>query len=201
MKEKEPRLVSLETDYPIWNRFFTVSPLVLVGTREVSGKYDLAPKHMAFPMGLENYFGFACTERHHTYTNAKREGTFTVSYPRPSQFLVTSLAAGSRCGDDSKPGLLALDTFPARQVDGVLVRNAYLHLECSEVRIVDGFGSNSLVTGKVVAVHLDEEALRANDKDDRELIRSNPLLAYLHPGRFATIEHTVSFPFPSDFKG
>lgn len=193
-------MVSLETEYPIWGRFFTVAPLVLVGTREATGDYDLAPKHMAFPLGWDNYFGFVCTPRHHTYTNAKREGAFTVSYPRPTQLVLTSLAAGQRCGDDSKPGLMALPTFPARAVDGVLVQDAYLYLECSEVRIMDGFGQNSLITGKVVAVHLQEAVLRNADRDDHDLIYNNPLLAYVHPGRFASVGETLSFPFPTDYK-
>jgi len=54
-------VVTLETELPIWERFFTVAPLVLIGTREIDGSYDLAPKHMAFRLGWENHFGFICT--------------------------------------------------------------------------------------------------------------------------------------------
>ena len=43
--------VSLGVEHPIWNRFFHVAPLIVVGTRETHGGYDLAPKHMAAPMG------------------------------------------------------------------------------------------------------------------------------------------------------
>ena len=42
-------LVTLGQDWPVWDRVFTVNPLVLIGTRERDGEYDLAPKHMAFP--------------------------------------------------------------------------------------------------------------------------------------------------------
>ena len=45
------RLVELDMNLPIWDRFFWVAPLVLVGTMESDGSYDLAPKHMAMPMG------------------------------------------------------------------------------------------------------------------------------------------------------
>jgi hypothetical protein len=119
---------TLETDLPIWERFFTVAPLVLIGTKEKDG-YDLAPKHMATPMGWENYFGFVCAPRHRTYQNIKHERVFTVSYPRPTQLVLTSLAAASRCGDDAKPSLLALPTFPASQVVGVIRRIAPVGFE------------------------------------------------------------------------
>jgi hypothetical protein len=59
-------LVTFREDHPVWMRVFTVNPLVVVGTREESGAYDLAPKHLAMPMGWENYFGFVCTPRHNT---------------------------------------------------------------------------------------------------------------------------------------
>ena len=111
-------LVTLQEDWPVWDRVFTVNPLVLIGTRERSGGYDLAPKHMAFPMGWENCFGFVCTPRHATYHNARREGVFTVSYPKPTQIVLASLSATRREGDGSKPGLYALRTFPASEVDG-----------------------------------------------------------------------------------
>ena len=67
-----PGLVRLDTDYPVWEQFYTVSPLVVVGTKDVDG-FDLAPKHMAFPLSWENYFGFVCTPSHRTYQNVVRE--------------------------------------------------------------------------------------------------------------------------------
>lgn len=192
------RIRTLEMNLPIWERFFTVAPLVLIGTKEKEG-YDLAPKHMVTPMGWENYFAFVCAARHRTYQNIQREGVFTVSYPRPTQLVLTSLAAAPRCGDDTKPSLLALPTFPARQVDGIFVVDAYLFLECTLDRIIEGFGVNSLITGRIVAAHVHEDALRASERDDNDLIHEAPLLAYLSPGRIARIDASYSFPFPLDF--
>jgi len=134
----QPTLVSLDLDQPIWERFFTVAPLVMVGTRERDGTYDLAPKHMAMPLGWGNYFGFICTPRHHTYSNIRRTREFTVSFPRPSQVLTVSLTATPRCDHDRKPALNALPTIPAQLVDGVFLQDAYLNLECQLIRIVDG---------------------------------------------------------------
>ena len=198
--DESPRLVELDTSESIWERFFWVAPLVLVGTRESDGGHDLAPKHMAMPMGWKNYFGFVCTPRHHTYQNIKRDGVFTVSYPNPSQLVLISLAASPRCGDEEKPALSVLPVFPASVVDGVLVERATVFLECELDRIIDGFDVNSLIVGRVVAARVDERAERTPDHDDQAVVHDVPLLAYLHPGRFATIENSLSFPFPAGMK-
>lgn len=197
---EQQRLVELDVRQPIWDRFFWVAPLVLVGTREADGDHDLAPKHMAMPMGWENYFGFVCTPRHNTYRNILREEVFTVSYPRPEQLVLTSLAAAPRFSDDSKPALSALPVFPAEKVDGVLVTGGAMFLECELDRMVDGFGVNSLVIGRIVAARVAENAEREADIDDQSLVHESPLLAYLHPGRFAPIRDSLSFPFPAGMK-
>lgn len=192
-------LVKLPHDAPVWERVFTVNPLVLVGTKERDGGYDLAPKHMAFPMGWENYFGFVCTPRHGTYHNARREGVFTVTYPRPTQVVLASLAASGRERGGEKPSVHALPTFPAGAVDGVLVEDGYLYLECALDRIVDDFGENSLISGRILAAQVSEDYLRVSDRDDSDLISESPLLAYLNPGRYARVGESDSFPFPVDF--
>lgn len=192
-------LTTLDVDLPIWNHFFMVAPLVLVGTREPDGRYDLAPKHMATPLGWGNYFGFVCTPRHSTYHNALRQGVFTVSFPRPTQVVLASLAAAPRCADRVKPSLQALPTFAAEVIDGRFIEDGYLFLECETDRVVDGFGENSLVAGRVVAAHVDPAALRLTEQGDGRLIREAPLLAYLPPGRYTAIEESHAFPFPDGF--
>jgi flavin reductase (DIM6/NTAB) family NADH-FMN oxidoreductase RutF len=188
-------LVSLELSLPIWSRFFSVAPLIVVGTREKNGSYDLAPKHMAMPLGWENYFGFVCTPRHRTYQNICREQAFTVSFPRPEQVILTSLGAAPRCEDDSKTTMAVLPTFPASVIDSVFLKDAYLFLECKLDRIVDGFGENSLIAGQIVAAYVQQQALRISEQDDQDLLLQAPLLAYLPPGRYAKIERSFSFPF------
>ncbi len=192
-------LVALREGLPVWDRVFTVSPLVVVGTKEEGGDYDLAPKHMAMPMGWENYFGFVCTPRHRTYHNARRKGVFTVSYPRPTQVVLASLAASPREDDGSKLAVDALPTFRASEVDGVLIEDAYLFFECALDRIVDDFGDNSLIVGRIVAAHAREDCLRASERDDQDLIHASPLLAYLNPSRYASLSESYSFPFPAGF--
>ena len=192
-------LLDLDVSQPIWDRIFWVAPLVIVGTREPDGGHDLAPKHMATPMGWRNYFGFVCTPRHRTYSNAERSGVFTVTYPGPEQLIQTSLAASPRYGAD-KPALSALPVFPAASVDGVLVDGGYLFLECELDRIVDGFGDNALIVGRVVAARAEEATVRGDDREDDRVIHEAPLLAYLNPGRFAVVKESHSFPFPAGMR-
>jgi flavin reductase (DIM6/NTAB) family NADH-FMN oxidoreductase RutF len=194
------KLVQLDLDKPIWERFFWVSPLTVVGTLEEDGSPDLAPKHMATPMGWQNYFGFVCTPRHSTYRNAKREGAFTVSMPRPDQVVLASLCAAPRCEDRAKPELDALQLRPSRRVKGFHLAQSYLFLECEVDRIVDGFGENSLVVGRIVAASVARDSLRTRERDGQDLIHDAPLLAYLGPWRFASISRTCSFPLPEGFK-
>ncbi|GIU95856.1 MAG: hypothetical protein KatS3mg012_2313 [Gaiellaceae bacterium] len=195
-----PDLVSLPLDEPVWTKVFVVSPLVLVGTLEDDGSPDVAPKHQAMPLGWQNLFCFVCSRRHATLRNAEARGVFTVSFPRPGHILDASMAAGGRVDDSSKPSLAALETFPARVVEGPLVAGCYLYLECRVERIVEGFGENALVVGEIVAASAPEESVRVSDGDDADTIARDPLLAYLSPGRFAAVERSLSFPFPIDFR-
>jgi flavin reductase (DIM6/NTAB) family NADH-FMN oxidoreductase RutF len=193
------RLVELSTETPIWDRFFTVAPLVLVGTKEGDG-YDLAPKHMAMPLGWSNYFGFVCTPRHATYRNVLATREFTVSFPRADRILQTSLAAGERLDDSTKPTLAAVPTFPATVVDGVLVEGCIAYLECAFERLVEGFGENSLIVGEIVAAAVERDAIRGGDVDDADLLHHLNPFVYLAPGRFGIVRETYSLPLPAGFR-
>lgn len=192
------RLVELPPDAPVWERVFTVAPLVLIGTKEGEG-YDVAPKHLASPFGWGNSFGFVCTPRHATYRNIAEHGAFTVSFPRGDRILHATLAAGERLEDGSKPTLGAVPTFPARHVDGVLVEGCYLYLECELDRVIDGFGKNSLIVGRIVASCARQEFVRGADGDDADLLQRLSPIVYVSPGRFGIVRETYSFPFPIGF--
>lgn len=198
--KRSPDLVTLDASRPIWDQFFWVAPLVLVGTKEGEG-YNLAPKHMAFPLGWDNYFAFVCTPRHETYHSVIATGEFTVTFPRPSQVVLASLTAEPReDGAEPKPMLSAMSTVEASQVDGVFLEDGYLFLECGLDQVVDGFSLNSLIIGRVLAAHVHRDALRSEDRDDQDVIFQSPLLAYLSPGRYATVKESFAFPFPADFR-
>ena len=169
----ESERVRLDLDDTLWEKVYTVAPLVIVGTRESEGGYDLAPKHLVSPM-WGPWFVFVCALNHATYRNAVRERAFTVSWVRPSQVIVASLAATHRFDDGTKPALAALHTFDASVIDGVFVRDGCFFLECELDRVVEGFGINSLVIGRVVAAHADRKALRALDPDDAQQLPACP---------------------------
>lgn len=192
-------ITELDTSSPIWDRFFSIAPLALVGSKEPDGSFDLAPKHMAMPVGWQNYWCFVCCPRHATYRNIQRHAQFTASFPAPEQMVGVSLAAGPRTAEGAKPSLEVLETLPAREVDGVLVRGSRLWLECELERVIDGFGENSLVVGSVVAAAAPDRTLRSAELDDADLLHSTPLAAYVSPGRFASVAQTFSFPYHVDF--
>ena len=193
------RLIDFDTSRPVWDRFFTVAPLVLIGTTDADGSPDFAPKHMVTPMGWQNYFGFVCSPSHSTCSNIQRNGVFTVSYPKPSQILFSSLAASPR-QEGHKPILDYFTTFPGQAVNAALIDEAYLYFECQHHMTVEGFGENCLITGTIVAAYAEPEFVRSNEIDDQELLHESPLLAYLAPGRFAAIERSNAFPFPANMK-
>ncbi len=198
---KTKQLIDLDVSKPVWSQFYTVAPLVVIGTKE-GGGYDLAPKHMAMPLGADNYFGFVCTPRHATYHNVKKEQCFTVSFIRPDNVVMGSLAALPRCGASHalKPIVEGLPTRKAKNMDALFLKNAYLFLECELHQIIDGFGENSLIAGKIIAAEVDEDSYRASDRDEQRMIFDAPLLAYLPYGRFAEIKNSYAFPYPKGFK-
>ena len=121
-----------------------------------------------------------------------------MSFPTMEQVVQTSLAASPRV-DGDKPALLALPVREAEEVDGVLVEGCPVQLECTLERVVDDLDDNGLLIGRVVAAYVDEAWLRADDRDDGELLAAHPVLAFLYPDRFASIAITHHFPFPVGF--
>ena len=192
-------MIELPVGPELWERVFSVAPLVLVGTKEGDG-WDFAPKHMAMPLGWEGFYCFVCTPEHATYRNLKADPYFTVSFPRPEQIVEASFAAGGRFEGDEKPALAAVPRARARVVDGWVVKGCAFYLECALERIVDGFGPNSLIVGRVVAASAAREALRDPEVDDADLVHSLGLLAYLAPGRFAVVRDSLAFPYTVDFR-
>lgn len=199
-RDATPDYIAIDPESGLWDRVFTVAPLVLVGTVEPGGAVNLAPKHMVTPVGWGPYFGFVCTPRHATYRNIERNGTFAVSYLRPDQVVLSSLAASPRWDDESKPIVEAVDTFVPGNGRDPCVRGGYLFLECRSHTVTDGFGANSLIVGEVTAAYANRDALRISDGDDQDAIEQFPLLAYLAPGRWTEIRTSYSFPFPVGFE-
>jgi hypothetical protein len=79
------------------------------------------------------------------------------------------------------------------------VADGYLFLECALDRIIDDFGENSLIAGRVVAAQVAEDALRLSEGEDADVLRAAPLMVYLAPGRYAEIRYGHAFPYPVGF--
>ncbi len=193
-------MIPLDVSSAVWKHFFTVAPLVVVGSKEGEG-YDMAPKHLAFPLSFENYFGFVCTPEHRTYQNIKEHKEFSVSFPLPDQLIITSLTASPRSSEMSKSDSIisALPTVKTKNIDALLLTDSYLHLECKLFKIIDGFAENSLITGTICAASVHEDYMRLSEQDEGEQIKKHPLLAYVADGRYSVIEDTFNFPYPKDF--
>ncbi len=192
--------ISLNVNECIWDDFYTVAPLVVIGTKE-NDVYDLSPKHMVTPIGFSNYLGFVCTPRHRTYHNIKKENNFTVSFVRPNQILLTSLAAIPRCEDNqySKEIVKKIPTIPATKNDNIFIADSYVLLECTLHKIIDGFDDYSIITGQIDAAFVHKDYKIFDEASQQKNIYDNPLLAYIAQGRFASIKETFSFPYPKDF--
>lgn len=193
--------ISLDVEDNLWNHFYTVAPLVVIGSKEDEA-YDLSPKHMVTPIGFSNYLGFVCTPRHRTYHNVKKEKSFTVSFVRPSQVLLTSLAAIPRCEDNhyTKEIVNKIPTIQTTKEDNIFIADSYVLLECSLYKIIDGFDDYSIITGQIDAAFVHKDYKIFSEVDEQKHVYNNPLLAYVAQGRFASIKETFSFPYPKDFQ-
>lgn len=200
--QEKVTMVNITDASEMWSRCFTVHSLIIVGSKEKDGSYNLTPKHMSMPLGYGPYFGFMGTPRKNSYRNIKREGEFTISYPRPDQLVLSSLAASRSKENDSQPVIEQIPTTEAKVVDGKFLEDSYFQLECNLSQIMGNFGEWEIIVGEVVAAYINKDFLRSEDDDinDGRLIRKHPLLAYLHPDRFGVVEESNAFPLPKDFK-
>ena len=95
-------LVTFREDQPVWDRVFTVNPAG--AGRDQGGERRVRPRPQAHGVahGLGELLRVRLYPAPRTYHNARREGVFTVSYPRPTQVVLASLAASPSEGDGSK---------------------------------------------------------------------------------------------------
>lgn len=193
--------VSLDTKKSLWEQFHTVAPLVVIGTKEEDG-FDLAPKHMVTPIGFSNYFAFVCTPRHRTYHNIKKEEKFSVSYVKPDQILLSSIAAIPRCAVDDYPRDVVqhIPTVTSQDGENIYVEDSYLFFECKLHKIFDGFDDYSIITGTVEKAFVHKDYMIHSDQGQQGQIYRNPLLVYVAQGRFAEIHETMAYPYPKDFE-
>ena len=96
---------------PLWTRFFSVAPLVLVGTKE-GDHFDIAPKHMAMPLGWKDFYCFCLQRPARDLPKRRRARRLHGELLGEELIAQTGLAASARLSDASKPGPAVLSTFP-----------------------------------------------------------------------------------------
>jgi len=193
--------INLNVKESIWEHFYTVAPLVVVGSKEKNG-FDLAPKHMVTPIGFSDYIGFVCTPRHTTYHNILKTKRFTLSFVKPDQILLSSIAAIPRCSVDSFPMDITdnIPTISTQEGENIFIADSYVLMDCDLHKIIDGFDDYSIITGKIKSAMVHKDYKVVSDEGQQELIYENPLLAYVAQGRFASIKKTMKYPYPKDFQ-
>lgn len=152
-------------------------PVVLVTTTDLDGNVNCAPKNWVTCAGARG-FAFVCSTDHDTYMNLQTTREFVVNVPGVE--LVDKLHALARKGAPSweneltRAGLTAL---PSETVRPPRVKECRVHMECRvellhEVDTARELKSNGgatdvLVLGRIVALSMDAEVLRAPTYDER----------------------------------
>lgn len=152
-------------------------PVVLITTADRDGNVNCAPKNWVTTAGSHG-FVFVCSTDHDTYMNVQTTGEFVVNVPGVE--LVGKLHALARKGAASWEDELAraeLKALPSRKVRPPRIAECRVHLECRAELLyeVDSArelgsaqqGTDVLVYGKIVALSMDAEVLRAPTYDER----------------------------------
>lgn len=126
--------------------------LILVCTKSVSGRYDLAPIAWSCPLDYEptSRLLFVCDPAHATYENVLARKEFAVALPSFAQRAMAIETGSSSGRDGDKYERLGLEYFPAAKVDARIPQGVAAWLECKLLNTVSE-GSVSIVMGEVLA--------------------------------------------------
>jgi len=180
---------------------FSIKPIILVTTLGSNGLPNVAPKTQCTSIGRhEEYFAFVCTPRHHTYQNAKADGEFVVNYPGPE--LIERVSAASQFAENVDEVVLSgLTSIPSLVVKPPRIKECRVHLEC-EVADVKDLDDGSIILGKVVSRSGDREISfkKGTAEENINLLSTHPLLTYVYPNHYASINTAEKFIFPKNYK-
>jgi flavin reductase (DIM6/NTAB) family NADH-FMN oxidoreductase RutF len=157
---------------------------------------NVAPKTQVMPVGRKGYWAFGCCDRHHTYQNVIQQGEFVINFPGPELIKQVSQSAKEFPPDADEINGAGLTAMASQEVKVPSVAECRVHLECKRYQVIDGYGKESLIVGEVVAVTADEDLVDAG----AEILMEYPLLVYVYPGYYASVEQVRQFRFPRNYK-
>jgi len=195
--------VAFDPSRSVSSQYAHVSPVILVTTVNADGSLNVAPKTQNMLVGKEGrIFMFVCTPNHHTYQNIERTGEFVVNYPTPE--LVENVAASASVFEDGADEVAdsGLTATPSLKVKPPRIKECPVHLEC-ELAEIREYGPYGFVVGKVVAASGNEEIVLAANMDTAEFskrLAQNPLLAYVYPNHFTSVNECRKFVYPKNYK-
>jgi flavin reductase (DIM6/NTAB) family NADH-FMN oxidoreductase RutF len=152
-------------------------PVIIVSCVDESGRANLVTLAWTGTVCSEPpMIGISLRPGRHSHPMIKQTGEFVVNIPSAEQVRVLDYV-GSVSGRDisDKFEAAGLTPMPAHLVKAPLVKECPFNIEC-KVRQVLSLGTHDLFLGEVVAVHADEEVLRADGALDPE--KAHPI-AYI----------------------
>jgi len=112
---------------------------------------NVGPREIAVAIGMPS----------HTYQNIKRTGEFVINILSQDRSAALEICGGNTPPDRSELDEAGLSSSPASEVKVPLIAEAVANIECKFWKEIE-IGYHSLVIGKVLCGHLEEEFL---DKD------------------------------------
>ncbi|MBK8026104.1 MAG: flavin reductase family protein [Chloroflexi bacterium] len=197
------------TDLP-WNAFYKLMigsivprPIGWVSTIDDAGHHNLAPF---------SFFNAVCANPPHvlfcpmirtadgaqkdTLRNVRSTGEFVVNIVTVDLIHAMNLTSTELPADVDEFALAGITPLPAMRVRPMRVAESPVHYECTVTQIVDigdAPGSGSIVIGRVLHLHVNDEVLLGSDKID--IARLNPI-GRLAGSDYAWVTDTISLNRP-----
>lgn len=140
-------------------------PIGWIGTQRADGSFNLAPFSFFNVVSSSPPTVIFSGGRHQdrpkdSVTLAEESGEFTVNIVSESVGAAMSVTAGAYGPDDDEFEIAGLTPVMGRLVNAPMVAESPANLECRVVNVVSiGEGVSRLVVGRVVAIHVEDEAL------------------------------------------
>jgi flavin reductase (DIM6/NTAB) family NADH-FMN oxidoreductase RutF len=160
LDEIEPR-----DRYKLLTGLIVPRPIGWIGTRRPNGTFNLAPFSFfnmisSKPPTLIFSGGQHADRPKDSVALAEESGEFTVNIVSEGVSSAMSITAGSYGPDDDEFEIAGVTAVRGSIVNAPMVAESPANLECTVHSVLDvGEGLTRLVVGRVVAVHVDEDAL------------------------------------------